>query len=210
MFCCTLLYVHFSIAIILMGKRELIALFNLSSWCLVMVERLFLTVPRGCLQFVIVVFPDHTHLLFFTIFDIQKETKTEMSVKRLRELLNNYIQAMETAEQLSYSGKTEDSNEPLFSSPFNKSRTLQNQNIYHHYKLQCIYYTGNHWSDQCKDFPTAEDRKHKIKDSCYLCLRKGHTVFKCQRNKQCIHCGHLNYHHRSRCPREFPKTLTPI
>ena len=28
------------------------------------VERLFLTVPRGCLQFVIVVFPDHTHLLF--------------------------------------------------------------------------------------------------------------------------------------------------
>ena len=47
-----------------MGKRELIALLNLSSWCLVMVERLFLAVPRGCLQFVIVVFPDHTHLLF--------------------------------------------------------------------------------------------------------------------------------------------------
>ena len=64
MFFCTLLYVHASIAIILMGKRELIALLNLSSWCLVMVERLFLAVPRGCLQFVIVVFPDHTHLLF--------------------------------------------------------------------------------------------------------------------------------------------------
>ena len=67
MFCCTLLYVHSSIAIILMGKRELIALLNLSSWCLVMVERLFLAVPRGCLQFVIVVFPDHTHLLFLCI-----------------------------------------------------------------------------------------------------------------------------------------------
>ena len=64
MFCCMLLYVHSSIAIILMGKRELIALLNLSSWCLVMVERLFLAVPRGYLQFVIVVFPDHTHLLF--------------------------------------------------------------------------------------------------------------------------------------------------
>ena len=64
MFCCTLLYVHSSIAIILMGKRELTALLNLSSWCLVMVERLFLTVPWGCLRFVIVVFPDHTHLLF--------------------------------------------------------------------------------------------------------------------------------------------------
>ena len=61
MFCCMLLYVRSSIAIILMGKRELVALLNLSSWCLVMVERLFLAVPWGCLRFVIVVFPDHTH-----------------------------------------------------------------------------------------------------------------------------------------------------
>ena len=67
MFCCTLLYVNSSIAIILMGKRELVALLNLSSWCLVMVELLFLAVPRGCLRFVIVVFPDHTHLLFLNI-----------------------------------------------------------------------------------------------------------------------------------------------
>ena len=64
MFCCTLFYVPSSIAIILMGKRELVVLLNLSSWCLVMVERLFLEVPRGCLRFVIVVFSDHTHLLF--------------------------------------------------------------------------------------------------------------------------------------------------
>ena len=38
MFCCTLLYVHSSIAIILVGKRELVALHDLSSWCLVMVD----------------------------------------------------------------------------------------------------------------------------------------------------------------------------
>ena len=63
-FFCTLLYVHSSIAITLMGKRELVALLNLSPLCLVMVERLFLAVPWGCLRFVIVVFPDHTHLLF--------------------------------------------------------------------------------------------------------------------------------------------------
>ena len=43
------------------GERAQIALLNLSSWCLVMVERLFLAVPQGCLRFVIVVFPDHTH-----------------------------------------------------------------------------------------------------------------------------------------------------
>ena len=67
MFCCTLLYVHSSIAIILMGKRELVAMLNLSSWCLVMVEWLFLTVPWGCLRFVIVVFPDHTQLIFLWV-----------------------------------------------------------------------------------------------------------------------------------------------
>ena len=65
--CCELLYVLSSIAIISMGKGELGALLNLSSWCLVMVERLFLVVPWGCLRFVIVVFPDHTNLLFMVL-----------------------------------------------------------------------------------------------------------------------------------------------
>ena len=73
MFCCTLLYAHSSIAIILMGKRELVSLLNLSSWCLVMVELLFLAVPWGCLWFVIVVFPDHTHLLFIIMLHLQGE-----------------------------------------------------------------------------------------------------------------------------------------
>ena len=67
MFCCTLLYVHSSFAIILMGKRELVSLLGLPSWCLLIVVWLFLTVPWVCLRFVIVVFPDHTHLLFFTL-----------------------------------------------------------------------------------------------------------------------------------------------
>ena len=67
MFCYTLLYVHSSIAFILMRKKELVALLNLSSWFLVMVERLFIAVPWGCLRFVIVVFPDHTHLLFLAM-----------------------------------------------------------------------------------------------------------------------------------------------
>ena len=67
MFCCTLLCVHSSIAIILMEKRELVALLKLSSWCLMMVERLFLAMPQGCLRFLIVVFPDLTHLLFLML-----------------------------------------------------------------------------------------------------------------------------------------------
>ena len=42
---------RYCIAIILMGKRELVAMLNLSSWCPVMVELLFLPVPQGCLRF---------------------------------------------------------------------------------------------------------------------------------------------------------------
>ena len=65
MFCCALhLCVQSSFASVLVGKRELVALLCLSSWCLVIVDWLFLTMPRVCLHFVTVVFPDHTHLLF--------------------------------------------------------------------------------------------------------------------------------------------------
>ena len=63
MFCCTLLYVRSSFAIIVMGKRELVALLSLSSGCLVIVVWLFLTVPWVCLRFVIVVFPDRSHCI---------------------------------------------------------------------------------------------------------------------------------------------------
>ena len=58
------MFVLFSFLFIVALWSELVSLLNLSSWCLVTVERLFLAVPRGCLRFVIVVFPDHTHLLF--------------------------------------------------------------------------------------------------------------------------------------------------
>ena len=51
-----------------MGKRELVALLCLSSWCLVIVVWLFLTMPRVYLQFVMVVFPHHTRLLFSKVF----------------------------------------------------------------------------------------------------------------------------------------------
>ena len=60
-----LLCVHSGFAIILMGERELVALLCMSSWCLMIVVWLFLMMPWGFLQFVIVVFLDHTHLSFF-------------------------------------------------------------------------------------------------------------------------------------------------
>ena len=48
-----------------MGMRELVVFLSLSSKCLVIVVWLFLSVPWVGLKFVIVLFPDHTHLFFF-------------------------------------------------------------------------------------------------------------------------------------------------
>ena len=63
--CSTLRYVHSTFAIDLMGKRELVALLCLSFKRIVIVVWLFLSMSWVCLQFVFVVFPDHTHLLLF-------------------------------------------------------------------------------------------------------------------------------------------------
>ena len=92
MFCCTLLYVPSSFAIILMGKRELVALLSLSSWCLVIVVWLFLAVPWVCLQFVNVVFPDHTNLLFMV---------NDSFVRSMHISLNNLVMCRQKTNQCS-------------------------------------------------------------------------------------------------------------
>ena len=53
-------------AIILKGKRELVALLSLSSWCIAAIDILwfFLTVHCVGIQCVITAFPDHTYMPF--------------------------------------------------------------------------------------------------------------------------------------------------
>ena len=72
LFCCALLCVLSSFTIILLllsygclvTVNVLVALLCLSSWSLENAVWLFLTVPWVGLRCVVVVFPDHTHLLF--------------------------------------------------------------------------------------------------------------------------------------------------
>ena len=66
LFCYVLLCVYSSNAIILKRNRKLVALLLLSYRCIVTINILwhFLSIPWAGLQCVIVVFPDHTHLLF--------------------------------------------------------------------------------------------------------------------------------------------------
>ena len=66
LFCYALLCVHSSFAFILKRKGQLVALLLLSYRCIVTINViwLILKVTWVGLQFVIVVFPDHTHLHF--------------------------------------------------------------------------------------------------------------------------------------------------
>ena len=67
--CYVLGCVHYRFAIILKRKRKLVALQMLSCRCIVTMNVLWLFVTAWWvgLQYVIVVFPDHTHLLFNSI-----------------------------------------------------------------------------------------------------------------------------------------------
>ena len=66
LFCYALLCVHSSFAIILKRKRKLFALLLLSYSCIVTINILwlFITVPWVGLQYMSVVFPNHTQLFF--------------------------------------------------------------------------------------------------------------------------------------------------
>ena len=69
LFCYALLCIHYSFAIILKRKRKLVGLLIRPYICIVTIHVLwpFLTVPLVGLQCMILMFPDHTHLLFATI-----------------------------------------------------------------------------------------------------------------------------------------------
>ena len=67
---CVLCFVLRYFMSILVDGEERVGCFalSLSSWCLVIGVWLFLAVPWVCLQFVIVVFPDHTHYFWYVAF----------------------------------------------------------------------------------------------------------------------------------------------
>ena len=86
-------FVRYFLSILVpIGKRELVALLCLSSWCLVAVVWLYLAMPGVCLQFVIVVFPDHTHLLFLILCHYSSDFLfAQLQVQGCGPVVNNSI-----------------------------------------------------------------------------------------------------------------------
>lgn len=65
----------------------------------------------------------------------------------------------------------------------------------------CIFCAGEHWSDECDQVKTLEDRQKIVADRCQKCLRCTHTG-DCVRWNGCVYCKELT-HNRAICPQKF-------
>ena len=137
----------------------------------------------------------------FLLLELQKDARNKWSVSMLRELLNSYICATESAEELSYSSNVQ--SELGSHIVINGKRTPQQNSINPQLFAQSSFCDANQWSDQCVEYPIAKDRKLQIKDSCFLCLKRGHVAYKCLFNRTCFYCGRKIHHNRSHCPQKF-------
>ena len=144
-----------------------------------------------------------------------QEEGEEWTVAKLRHPLGKHISAMEMAgAEFSQ----------MFTQPGNNSRSTQNEHtrrkgylntrpsasellagngkasVPRQVKIKCIFCDQSHWSDECPNCSTLQERREKLKGFCYVCLKKGHMSKNC---KICAHCGKKNEHHRSLCPTLF-------
>ncbi|MEW8544133.1 MAG: DUF1759 domain-containing protein, partial [Candidatus Thiodiazotropha sp.] len=139
---------------------------------------------------------------------IQKGAKVKWTVSRLRELLGDYISAREQTDQQcntessdnspSTSRMLRSSTEALVVGPRTSPRQGSDKS--------CRFCNGSHWSDECGRYVTAEERKQRIRGSCFICLKQGHKTGECGLKKSCYYCKQWNNHHRSLCPRRFGAT----
>ena len=137
--------------------------------------------------------------------ELQKGSKCEWSVSKLRELFNEYISARERAEQQA----TTENRYALPKNPrittealISGNRSQRSYNLQQP-KTSCRYCNGEHWSDDCTVYPTLEGRKQRIKGSCFICLKRDHRMNECNYTRSCYYCGKSNAHHRSLCPKKF-------
>ena len=102
--------------------------------------------------------------------------------------------------------KSEDSSKPQHDNPRkdNRERTMYTQrggDKDGKLAARCVFCQSDHWSDKCKSYVTAEQRKKFFveKKLCFNCASPGHRGNEC-RSRGCHHCGAK--HHTSLCKQE--------
>ena len=143
---------------------------------------------------------------------MQKPEDEEWTTPSLRKLLGKYISAMEMAGGESSEKQPTVSNpsrlvprhHPLQPRPTAEGLLATNskQNL-KEVQIRCVYCSKPHWSDECPNYITLQARRERLKGCCFNCLKKGHTLRDCTRDRACVHCGRRKNHHRSLCQRLF-------
>ena len=147
-----------------------------------------------------------------------KDMEEKWTVESIRKAFKRYICAQEVRErqtQLIQSPESQDTTEKSqkqksFSSKWSGVTTTgallsgNEESATNGQTMGCFYcQRKDHWSDQCKAYPTVESRKAKIKGNCFICLKPNHLLKDCKVNKPCFHCHKAGNHHRSLCPKMF-------
>ena len=117
--------------------------------------------------------------------------------------MNDYVSAREEIDQ---QGHTEASSNTSPARPLRGSTEalVVSQKAYQkQVNKVCRFCNGNPWSDECMRYETVEERKQRIRGSCYICMKQGHKIGECGSKKPCAHCGQVGNHHRSLCLQKF-------
>ena len=130
-----------------------------------------------------------------------KDMEEKWTVESIRKAFKRYICAQEVGErqtQLIQIPESQDTTvksqkQKSFSSKWSGVTTtgalLNEESATNGQTMGCFYcQRKDHWSDQCKAYPTVESRKAKIKGNCFICLKPNHLLKDCKVNKPCFHC----------------------
>ena len=134
----------------------------------------------------------------------------------LRKSLKGYITAQEIGENQFLTNSEDDENPKAhehkvrqFKKPFGTMSSLMSTERYKNTTPNCFYCEQPHWSDECHNFSTLQERKEKAKGRCYICLHPGHVMAKCKVGKSGYHCKEKESHHRSLCPKFLKRKKPP-
>ena len=145
--------------------------------------------------------------------------KGKWKLQTLREQLQNYIRVREEAERSSSKKVERKVSQPQETT----TKQYSNTTTKHYNKIplkstaealvasdktvkgeiKCIFCSGSHWNDECKNYTTLEARKERVKGRCFICLSKKHSLRDCPVDKPCYHCNRKRNHNRSLCPQKF-------
>ena len=127
-----------------------------------------------------------------------KDMEEKWTVESIRKALKRYICAQEVGErqtQVIQSPESQDTavksqKQKSFSSKWSGATTTGallsgNEEAARDSQTRGCFYCQrkDHWSDQCKTYPTVESRTAKIKGNCYICMRPNHLLKDCKVSK---------------------------